>query len=332
MVDIEAPYLQNPLKAEFRNYSFKGCIRSGIVGGGVSIDVSEARGVRPAVPVVSFASVKGGTGKTSVTLLMADALAALGVRVAVVDLDPQANASIAMGWNTIRNPPTYTTLDVLHSNRPGTVQTCLEGTSYGDRVQAILADLNLAEMDSDSGRFAGTRLRTSLLDREPEAGSKTDPGSLADACDIVLIDCPPSQGNLLLNALVASDLVLGVVSPDVFSLHGLELLTRAIETVPKTINPSIALHGVIVNVMPAVGVEASLRLDELLDSMGELVWLPPIPERRVIKNAQGAQSPVSAYGYESKKVTEVTEVHAAALIERLGLDADGEKSGKVVQL
>lgn len=245
---------------------------------------------------VAVVNQKGGVGKTTTTLGLASACAAAGRRVLVVDLDPQANATAGLGVLA----PDFTMADVLHSASAGSLAGAIVPTDW-ERVDAVAADLALAERESD------TTLGSEFALRESMAGPVLD-------YDVVLIDCPPSIGRLTQNALIAATHALIVTEPSRAALQGVGHITETIATVRKYHNRTLKTAGIIVNLMPQRGREAQLRLDELMGELGASVWEPPIPRRAVVAEAYGASAAIHAFGAASRPVTEVLDGHAARLL------------------
>jgi chromosome partitioning protein len=250
------------------------------------------------VVIVSVVNQKGSVGKTTTTLGLASAIAAAGPqrRVLVLDLDPQANATVGLGIVD----PEWTTADVLHSATKGSVAGAVTTTDW-ERVDAVPADLSLAERETDTSLGSEFALREALK------------GPVLDY-DIILIDCPPSVGRLTQNALIASTHALIVTEPSRSGLRGVAEVSETISTIRKHHNKTLKLVGIIVNLMPPKGREAQLRLDELMTELGSKVWEPPIPSRAVLAEAMVSSSPVHAFGADARAVVEVLNGHAAHLL------------------
>jgi chromosome partitioning protein len=180
------------------------------------------------VTVLAVANQKGGVGKTT-TAVNVGAYLALGVRVLLVDLDPQANATSSLGLDP--NGVELSTYDVLIGSA-----ALGEAIVSSGRVQLDLApasralagaQVELVEMD-DRER----RLRAALVDVAPRY-------------DVVVVDTPPSLGILTLNALVAADLLLAPVQCEYLALEGVAQLMETIELVRATLNPRLELLGML---------------------------------------------------------------------------------------
>lgn len=228
---------------------------------------------------------KGGVGKTATTLGIASSIRAAGRRVLVIDMDPQANATTGLGAGT----EGFTAGDVLHSGHPGVGAQAITSTRWGEHVDCIPADLALAEREHDTGRPAHEfRLRTGLEGVE--------------GYDLVLIDCQPSLGELVTNALVAANFALIVTKADIDSLS-LANVTETVKVIGQHYNPDLAVAGIVVNDLDLRFGEQRYRLDELRSTYGALLWDPPLPRRARIADAKGAKAPIHDYGYRAKDLT-----------------------------
>jgi cellulose biosynthesis protein BcsQ len=249
-------------------------------------------------------SLKGGVGKTSVVLGLAGAAQAAGRRALVVDLDPQANASLVLGADRAD----FTTNDVLADGRPGVLVDAVQSSSWGDGVDVVPAELALEHRNSDR--------------RDIEMTLATTMEGL-DGYDIVLLDSPPTLGHLAVTGLAAADRALVVAEPTLFSLVGAEKMLDAIGVVRRTVNRRLRAAGIVVNRARHTS-EHDFRVRELMDAYPDLVWQPVIPDRSAAFQAQGALVPVQRY--RSAGAAELSRIYAQFL-ERL-LTAPARRAGK----
>jgi len=230
------------------------------------------------MPTFSIISMKGGVGKTSVTLGLASAAWNRGHRVLIIDLDPQANATMGLRVDE----PSFTINDVLADARPGIAVDAVLASPWGAHVHVLAAERALEHRNTVEGRHSSLRLRASLA-------------SLPRSYDLVLIDCPPSLGELTRNALSASDSALIVTEPGFFALRGAEQAIEAAEVIRSSTNPLLRPAAIVVNKARPSVAEQRLRIDELRTSYGSLVSKQIVPERNAIQQAEAAGMPIHAW-------------------------------------
>jgi chromosome partitioning protein len=181
---------------------------------------------------IAIINQKGGVGKTTTAVNLSAALAASGRRIGLVDLDPQAHASLHLGWGPQRQGPNV--YEVLTGSRQlGEVWQQAEPNLW---VAPSHIDLAAAEVE-----LAGVVGRELIL-RDALAESASVDGA---PFDYVLIDCPPSLGILTINALAAVDDVLLPLQPHYLALHGLSKLLQTIDLVRRRLNDRLRLAGVV---------------------------------------------------------------------------------------
>jgi chromosome partitioning protein len=233
--------------------------------------------------IAAMLNQKGGVGKTTVTLGLASAAAAAGDRVLVVDLDPQGSSTWVLGHDPLEDQES--TADIMGPDR---ARLNILMSQWGLEVDVVPASPRL--QDHEAGK--PKRLRRALR-------------QVADDYDAVLIDCPPSLGNLTMNALIAADLALIVVEPAALGLRGIGAVADAIDEVWNSHNSDLELAGVIVNKVPAISNEADRRYDELARIVGrKTIWQPSIPQRVIVNQAIGERRPIHSYGARSADVSE----------------------------
>ncbi|HSL56601.1 MAG TPA: ParA family protein [Acidimicrobiales bacterium] len=249
---------------------------------------------------VAVINQKGGVGKTTVTLGLASAARAAGVRTLVVDLDPQGSSSWALGLEV--DDATLTVSDAIAANRDGAAADIVVESGWGAPIDVLPAGRDLVQRDTEvRAAHAEHRLRRALT-------------GVVDPYELVLIDCAPSLGLTTRNGLAAADLVLVVVEPAAFSLRGLLAVTDAIDDAWDQDNPGLDLAGVVVNKVPPSSHEADLRLDELAGLVGKrAVWRPFIPQRVAVNEALGAREPIHDHGARAHEVPEVFDALLAKL-------------------
>jgi cellulose biosynthesis protein BcsQ len=233
--------------------------------------------------VVAVLNQKGGVGKTTVTLGLASAAAHAGHRVLVVDLDPQGSSTWVLGVD-----PGEVELSAAEVLGRVAAQRAIVPSAWGEGVDLLPASPRL------QGREHGVaaRLRTALAE-------------VSNGYDAVLVDCPPSLGNLTLNGLTAADHAVVVVEPSALGLRGIGAVADVIDEVWDAHNPDLDLAGVIVNKVPAVSSEADRRLDELARIVGRrAIWQPAVPQRVIVNQAIGERRPIHSFGARSADVSD----------------------------
>lgn len=180
--------------------------------------------------VVAIANQKGGVGKTTTAINLAAALATMGRRVLLVDLDPQGNASSCLGFSRDQGLPGI--YDALLDFRPLS-DALTEVRPTGLWLAPATRDLVGAEIELVDEDGRERRLRRALAD-------------VRGRFDDILIDCPPSLGLLTLNALAAADTLLVPLQAEYYAIEGLGDLLRTLSAVRRGMNPDLVLGGIVV--------------------------------------------------------------------------------------
>ncbi|HXV93685.1 MAG TPA: ParA family protein [Pseudonocardia sp.] len=237
--------------------------------------------------VVATLSLKGGVGKTTVALGLAGAAQQHGVRTLVVDLDPQANATIALDVG----PTTATVADVLDEPRPSLLRRAIAPSGWGYGVDVLVgAEQTERHNHPDPspkqlGRLARALGRlTELLVEEQ-----------AEPYRLVLVDCPPSLGQLTRSALAASHRAVLVTDPTMFAVSGVQRAFDAVQTERQRGNPDLQPLGVLINRVRPRNVEHEYRVAELREMFGPLVFPGVLPDRSAVQQAQGACLPIQRW-------------------------------------
>jgi chromosome partitioning protein len=225
--------------------------------------------------VASVLSLKGGVGKTTVVLGLVSAAVHAGLDVLLVDLDPQMNATTTVEVD--ESEPNIA--GVMANPRRSVVNSALRRSAWSDHLRVIPgseATEALNHPEPTAKHLA--RLTTALAKVEP-------------APDLVLIDCPPSLGQLTRSALVASDRAVLVTEPSLYAVTGVQ---RALEAVQqeRLSHRHLQPLGVVVNRVRPRMTEHEYRLAELRELFGPLVLNPTLPDRAAIQQAQGAAVPI----------------------------------------
>jgi chromosome partitioning protein len=260
----------------------------------------------PDVPTISVIGLKGGAGKTTVTLGLAGAAQARRLATLVVDLDPQANATAALDPGDVQ----LTANDVLADPRKPTMRDAVAATSWGDYCSVVPSEPDLIHRDYvPDGKAGEHRLRSALA-------------TIAGSHALTIIDCPPSLGQLTANALTASDATVVVSEPSLFSLTGTQQTITAVDAIRKRFNLRLRTAGIIVNRYNSRSTEHRFRLNELIKAYRDLVLEPVIPERAVISRAQGSCHPLQSWpSATASEVSTMFEAHLHHLQRCLGTPA-----------
>lgn len=238
------------------------------------------------VLVASVLSLKGGVGKTTVTLGLASAAVHRGVDTLLVDLDPQMNATATVDPDSIGQQNghaerrSYSVAEILDDPSRKVIDRTIRVSSWGDSLRLIPGSERTENHNHpDPGSKTLFRLAGAL--------AKVDP-----APELVLIDCPPSLGQLTRSALTAADRAVLVTEPSLFAVTGVQRALEAVQTERVAHRPALQPLGVVINRFRPRVTEHEYRLAELRDLFGPLVLSPVLPDRSAVQQAQGAAVPI----------------------------------------
>lgn len=240
------------------------------------------------VHVLSISSLKGGVGKTTVTLGLASAAFSRGLRTLVVDLDPQSDASTGMD---VQVGGHLTIADVLAAPKERTVRQAIAPSGW-TRGRPGTVDVLIGSPSAIN--FDGPHPSIREIWKLEEALAHVE----ADY-DLVLVDCAPSLNALTRTAWAASDRVVVVTEPGLFSVAAADRALRAIEEIRRGLSPRLQPLGIIVNRARVQSLEHQFRIKELRDMFGPLVLSPQLPERTSLQQAQGAAKPLHVWPGDS---------------------------------
>ena len=237
--------------------------------------------------VFVVANQKGGVGKTTTTVNVAAALALKGLRVLVVDLDPQGNTSTA--------------LNIEHSEgTPGVYEAIVDGTDLDDLVKPC-PDIEGLSVLPASIDLAGAEIelvslvaRESRLDRALQSYLR-DCAAAGDRIDYVFIDCPPSLGLLTVNAMVAGREVLIPIQCEYYALEGLGQLIRNIDLIRAHLNPKLEITTILLTMYDGRTRLSAGVAEEVRSHFGDKVISTPIPRSVRISEAPSYQQSVITY-------------------------------------
>ena len=246
---------------------------------------------RPAVTrIIVVANQKGGVGKTTTTVNVAAALAQLGQRVLVIDLDPQGNASTALGLDHQRGVPS--TYDALVDGEP--LHDLMTTAPDVPLLQVVPATIDLAgaEIELVSVVARENRLRKAIT-AHPLVGTAEHLGE--ERLDYVFVDCPPSLGLLTLNALVAGEEMLIPIQAEYYALEGLGQLLETVEMVKAHLNPRLVVSTILVTMYDARTRLASGVAQEVREHFGDQVLRTSIPRSVRVSEAPSYGQTVMTY-------------------------------------
>ena len=241
--------------------------------------------------VIAVANQKGGVGKTTTTVNIAAALALSGKSVLVVDLDPQGNASTALGIEHAEG--TSNVYDVLTGEHPfdTIIQECPDIPGLSGAPATI--DLAGAEIELVAGDGREYRLRQAI------DGYLATLDARGATCDYVLIDCPPSLGLLTLNGLVAAREVLLPIQCEYYALEGLSQLLRTLDMVSSHLNPDLRVSAIVLTMYDGRTRLASQVVHEVRTHFGERVLDTVVPRSVRVSEAPSYGQTVLTYDANS---------------------------------
>ncbi|MEO5319575.1 ParA family protein [Arthrobacter sp. CC3] len=245
--------------------------------------------------VVSISSLKGGVGKTSVTTGLASAALAAGIPTLVVDLDPHADASTALG---VQPDDQLDIGRMLKSPRRARLSENVVTSSWVARENYNGARPAVLDVAVGSA-YTGIYDRPDLGRRDLRRLSAVLAGT--DKYQLILVDCPPSLNGLTRMAWSASDKVALVAEPGLFSVAGTERTMRAIQLFRQEFAPNLSPAGIIANRVRSGSSEHAFRLTEMHSMFGELLLTPHIPEQANWQQIQGAAHSVHHWPGDSAK-------------------------------
>jgi chromosome partitioning protein len=236
--------------------------------------------------VLVMANQKGGVGKTTTAINLGTALAAIGERVLILDLDPQGNASTGLGIN--RSARVTSSYDMLVGEKP--LRDVVIPTSVPRlTIAPSTMDLLGVELEIAGHADRSYKLRNAL--RAYGASSAEDP----ERVTYVLVDCPPSLNLLTINALAAADAVVVPLQCEFFALEGLSQLLTTVEQVRTTLNPALMIHGVVLTMYDPRNSLAGQVVADVRAYMGDKVYETVIPRNVRLSEAPSHGKPALLY-------------------------------------
>jgi chromosome partitioning protein len=232
--------------------------------------------------IMTVANQKGGVGKTTTAINLATALAAIGEKVLIVDLDPQGNASTGLGID--RRDRAVSSYDVLLYG------TAIEEAAMATAVpglSVVPSTLDLLGVEMEIGLVADRALR--LRNAFAAAAARNIGFSY------VLIDCPPSLNLLTLNGMAAAHSVLVPLQCEFFALEGLSQLLETVDQVRRSLNPRLAIQGIVLTMYDGRNNLANQVVEDVRSHMGDKVYNTVIPRNVRVSEAPSYGKPAILY-------------------------------------
>jgi chromosome partitioning protein len=239
---------------------------------------------RPLPRVLAVANQKGGVGKTTTSVNLGAALAEMGYRVLLLDLDPQGNASVGVGVDA--RTLEFSIYDVLMRDVP--MDDVIEPTPYKN-LFLVPATIDLAGAEIEL---------VPAFSRELKLKRAVD--SVKDDFDFVLIDCPPSLGLLTVNALAASSEVLVPIQAEYYALEGLGQLIHNVELVKGSLNTSLEVSNIVLTMYDARTKLADQVADEVRSHFPQSVCRTLVPRTVRLSEAPSFGQPIIVFDSSSR--------------------------------
>ncbi len=252
--------------------------------------------------VIAVANQKGGVGKTTTAVNLAACLASLDLRVLLLDLDPQANATSGVGLEKTEGGSAYRVL-----LGEGTLLEKIKPTAY-ERLEVVPSEVDLCAADLQMSRLDNHLLRLK---------EALQPVLDAGRFDVVLIDCPPSLGLLTLNAFVASHGLLIPLQCEYYALEGISMLHRMLGQLREAnVNPELTTFGVVMTMFDGRTKLCNEVVGEVRKQLGEKVFETLIPRSTRLAEAPSFGQPIIYYDKYSSGAA-AYQLLAQEFVERL---------------
>ena len=236
--------------------------------------------------IIAIANQKGGVGKTTTAINLGTALAAIGQKVVIIDLDPQGNASTGLGVS--KADRIKTSYDVIVGEER--LQDALVQTSVpGLQIAPSDVELSGAELELANAPRRSYRLRAAIEHYYRDLTSRSE------GCDYILIDCPPSLNLLTVNSMAASNSILVPLQCEFFALEGLTQLMRTVDLVRNHLNPTLEIQGIVLTMYDTRNSLSSEVAADVRAHFGDKVYTTMIPRNVRVSEAPSVGKPVLLY-------------------------------------
>jgi chromosome partitioning protein len=235
--------------------------------------------------ILTVANQKGGVGKTTTTVNLAAALSMGGLKVVVIDLDPQGNASTALGVEHQDNAGIY---EVLMGD--STMSQVIQKVNGFPSLECVSSNTSLAQAEIELVPMVAREMRL----KEAIEELVTDRATTGETIDYIFIDCPPSLGLLTINAFTAAKEVLIPIQCEYYSLEGLSQLLKTFELVKKRLNPTLKLSTLVLTMFNNTNLANDVANEIRKHYPNELIDIP-IPRTVRVSEAPGFKQTVMTY-------------------------------------
>ncbi len=234
--------------------------------------------------IIAFANQKGGVGKTTTCINVATYMALMGKKILILDVDPQGNATSAVGINKTKELKT--------------IYDLIDGESaYEDVIQpTIIENLYIIPSTVD---LAGAEVELIQIPQR-EKVIKRILDEIKGSYDFILIDCPPSLGLITVNALTASDSIIVPIQCEFFALEGLTQLMNTVRLIKYHLNPDLDIEGVVMTMKDKRSNFTNQVSNEIIKFFNKKVYLTTIPRNIRLAEAPSHGLPVALYDANSK--------------------------------
>lgn len=251
--------------------------------------------------IIAVANQKGGVGKTTTAINLSAALAELGKKVLVVDIDPQGNTTSGLGVD--RNSMEKTVYELM-----------LGHASFKESTIEINERLHLIPSDID---LAGAEIE--LLEiKEKEYVLKNEIDYVADHYDYVIIDCPPSLSMLTVNAMTTADSILVPIQCEYYALEGISQLMHTIDLVNRKLNPGLKINGVVFTMYDSRTNLSNDVVESVKETIEAYVYKTMIPRNIRLAEAPSYGQPINEYDNKSAGAIAYKNL-AEELVQRKGM-------------